>query len=125
MTNPKHNLKKSNCPVCLTYGTTAGLTKHVAEKHQESAWPQWTELVTNNWRLGKDQPGLPTATVCAINDYQGCPPWWWAIHDDTSTVASGTTQSEQEAKEKAWTQWLRAVGNRKASARTGSERLAK
>ena len=115
MSRSKYDLKKSHCPVCLAYGSTARLAGHVAQKHGDSAWPQWTELAADNWRLGTDQPSLPTATACAINDYNRCPPWWWAIQESGSIVASGTAQSEKEAKKKAWTQWLRTVGDRNAA----------
>lgn len=113
---PRYNLNKSHCPVCLTYGTTAGLANHVAQKHTDSKWPQWTELAPSNWRLGQDEATLPTATVCAINDYPGCPPWWWSTSYDASIVASGTAESEENAKQKAWTQWLRALGQKRAAA---------
>ena len=114
---PRYDLHKSYCPVCLAYGSTKGLAPHVAEKHAESRWPQWTELAPSNWRLGQDLPSAPTATVFAINDYPGCPPWWWSISHQGSTADSGTATSEEEAKQKAWTQWLRTLGKSRTDAK--------
>ena len=111
---PRYDLKKSHCPVCLAYGSTKGLAPHVAEKHLDFRWPEWNELAPSNWRLDQDSPSTPTATVVAINDYPGCPPWWWAISTAGSIVTSGTSNSEEQAKNQAWTQWLRALGKSRA-----------
>ena len=85
----------------------------MSNKHADTTWPKWAQIAPSNWRLGHENPTMPTATVSAINDYPGCPPWWWAITDNDSIIVSGTAESDDNAKTKAWTQWLRTIGEKK------------
>ena len=97
----------ARCPFCGIRGSTAGLAGHVAAQHNDADLPKWTEIAPDNWRLSPQDPHVPTAVVCAINDYKECPPWWWAIQTDDGIRASGTALTLAEAQDKAWTQWLR------------------
>ena len=110
MTNLYEDLRRAHCPVCKAYGTAEGLPGHVASQHPDHRWPSWQEVAPDNWRLRSASENQPAAIVCAIQDYEDCPPWWWAIKHRGSIVASGTAQSERKAKSKAWAQWLRIAG---------------
>ena len=85
----------------------------MSTKHADATWPKWKQIAPSNWRLAQENLTMPTATVCAISDYPGCPPWWWSIRTNDSITASGTANSDDEAKIQAWMQWLRAVGENK------------
>lgn len=102
----------ARCPFCRQTGTLKGLPGHVANQHAKADLPDWVELAPENWQIniGSRQPHA----ICfrQTQNPHG-PPWWWAVippetagRSSRTVAKSGTTQTPEAGREKAWNYWL-------------------